>query len=53
MSHIAALGDMFFHKAVATVVCLGTAPKINNSDHIFSLSKAFPCKADATEHMQE
>ena len=54
MSHSAALGDMFLiMKSLVTLVCLETAPKTNNSNHVFGLWRVVLCKVDATEHVQE
>lgn len=48
---------LWWHAASPTtlhmVVSLETAPKINNSHHVFSVSREVPSTADTTEHVQE
>ena len=43
----------FIMNSLVTLVCLETAPKTNNSDHVSSLQRVVLCNADATEHVQE
>ena len=51
VSHTVAQSDMFL--AWVTLVCLQTAPKSNNRNHVFSLGRVVHCTAHSTVHAWE